>query len=1023
MSHPYSLPGAIERVPGSLWLLASEGGALAFLDGNTREAFGDEIGNVKRVPISSFGVVPVEMRMDPDATLNDATLHAEDLVYIAGGRFGFWVMQAHPGPTIPLSARRVDDHDSAAPDGDSARWCSAVDVVEIGETRYLAVLFSARANNRLRLYPLQDVRDLFAGSGPWAELGSELTATVEVALDEHEDWQPTPGTNGFAEAFGYGMDVLGSDIYVALGTHGLVRVEFDPQDLQNPVVQGGPVFGTGSYYATTLDPLFGDLVYWRNPSNPLLAATVERSHPPFFGGLVAYSHGGKDYLIASVDHLGWLRLNLTDDGFDHEMDIEYHPGETYDLIVAQQQPNQEARSLVGNGVTGLPTHAYTYARRLDLCQTPLGPALAVAVHAHPLWLFPGCQNEGRQVGSVLDMYGGVRLSVTGPIQGHYRWTLLYRLHPPAAAHPELVTQIRGGGGYVKILQPILTGGEEEPMGDFQGGGSSSLLYPPLIVYTGAVKDTIGVRGIPDSVSNAPVHLDGRQAALRVKVAWDPVDIGEFDPDLDPDPYTYGDVWHRSAEGRPGWMIREMVPSLGDHNVLLLGGNDSGLIGMGLVAACNAIVRTFPFNQVGGAHGIIFDHGSQWVPDPQSGLDGNVVIGQGSKPAYRDIYQAVVMKNGDPCADPPDAPSVSKVVFFQPILDRYIGTLRIFLAGAGRINLDYENDIGKQVLFLTVHKTPEGVVAFPRDVIEARIDSFGHEAVVELPEENPPIEYGKLDTHPEYQNIPTYPAPGIPLDFLGNGNNKLNVSALLQTYFPQLVKLRGPESMVRDRWVLVVPSGSVQFPWDHPFQDDHELIAQNWPDWLPPSEFLAHNDRLMVRLFDVTNPEHIAGPGASFKEYTLLGPNQRSHAARVEVVDFEDRTWCFVADFGGSVVVYDLTDILQSPSGAIFQAGSEHAIWHSPEGISDNLPRNIPTVLPEIVDGRLIVYASVWRHGLAVLEFHPDEIDPADRLQHLKTIQTPGTASGLAFREVGSEKQLIVTDEAAGFRIYRRATQE
>lgn len=74
------------------------------------------------------------------------------------------------------------------------------------------------------------------------------------------------------------------------------------------------------------------------------------------------------------------------------------------------------------------------------------------------------------------------------------------------------------------------------------------------------------------------------------------------------------------------------------------------------------------------------------------------------------------------------------------------------------------------------------------------------------------------------------------------------------------------------------------------------------------------------------------------------------------------------------------------------------------------------MLPDVVEGRLFLYVGIWRHGVAVLEFLPSE-PFGSRLVHVKTLQTPGTASGLSFRDVGGNRQLMVGDGSAGFRVF------
>jgi hypothetical protein len=133
---------------------------------------------------------------------------------------------------------------------------------------------------------------------------------------------------------------------------------------------------------------------------------------------------------------------------------------------------------------------------------------------------------------------------------------------------------------------------------------------------------------------------------------------------------------------------------------------------------------------------------------------------------------------------------------------------------------------------------------------------------------------------------------------------------------------------------------------------------------------------------------------------------------------------FVADFGGHLYVYDVTevpDLTRSPQGL----GASHLLhfWQAPTGVLDTLPSNVRALAIDNVNDDLVrAYVGVPGIGIEILDLQRVSgtnqwgFDP--QVTH---IETPGDAYGLVIRPYdtlsGAQKALLVSDSFAGLRIY------
>ncbi|MFQ5460131.1 MAG: hypothetical protein ACE5EL_05010, partial [Anaerolineae bacterium] len=357
--HPPSRPHAFTTTSDGRWLYQSEGGTITFIhtwDGNdySNAEFVKHDGG-KRVTVGSRGVLASRMILDPDSGLPplDLATHPADLLYIAGGRDGLWVMEADTDTNYTDNKSwRVDDSGNNTDLIQfNRRWCCDVNTMKVDGKQYLLALFTKKSQSRLRVYELSKVRAIANPAN--SEKGNEINADLQVKLDDNpnEIQSPPLPDPQFGRSVAVAMAVdqqgtgtagEGADVYVAMGHHGLVKVSFAP-----------PPLGTGPPVATTTwGPLFGDRapvpVQSSGMSNAVYGnlklvenrphlgeVRVERSEYPFFTDVAVFQGtvGGVAFhqLFVAVDHLFWLTYDL-DVPFGPTMPILHHHGQETDVV-------------------------------------------------------------------------------------------------------------------------------------------------------------------------------------------------------------------------------------------------------------------------------------------------------------------------------------------------------------------------------------------------------------------------------------------------------------------------------------------------------------------------------------------------------------------------------------------------------------------------------------------------------------------------------------------------------------------
>lgn len=350
-THPFSRTKAFTATEDGDWLYSAEGGSMAFI--NMRDSQGmftdadmHEPNATKKISVGKHGVNASRMILD--------TLRGGDLLYLAGGRDGLWVMDSDPDPSIPPNrAWRVDDSGNTNPATQgSRRWCSDVQLTTVEGVDYLVAVFGKKTSSVLRIYRLDDVRAIADPSN--AELGNEIAPFAQITLKKHPD-APVPGGDVLGRSIALAVDctVLGNPgdeklfAYVAMGPHGLARVRFDPGQGSNFTigVAWGPVFGDSSHYElgnglipnvpkeTYQSSVYTDDREFYGPAGTV----IDRVEAPAFtdvkvyrGELLVEGELKDVYQVyATVDHLNWVMFDLdpgTGAGWSSTMPIAHHEG-------------------------------------------------------------------------------------------------------------------------------------------------------------------------------------------------------------------------------------------------------------------------------------------------------------------------------------------------------------------------------------------------------------------------------------------------------------------------------------------------------------------------------------------------------------------------------------------------------------------------------------------------------------------------------------------------------------------------
>jgi hypothetical protein len=387
--HAFGDPAANLCTEDGDWGFFSEGGRLVFYDfreidvldpgisvpdpnGVSTDFILNPINDRKNIQIGTLGIRPAEMITHPDLDLSDdgSSLapdanDANDIVFIAGGRFGLWAMEAHPHKDYENKFVRIDN--SGNPNSgrqNSERYCNGLEIVQVGSQRYLVALFAKARANRVRLYNLNDIGSVFLNADADG-LGGELMPVRNIHLQNRTDAPPSAlhnhpsgPANVLGAPFASDVDVevctaTLTNLYVAMGVHGIIRVTLREAS-GAPIVskKWGPMFGTdcpGGYDDLDLSipgtanntSGFPARRYrnfeWKRMERSQRFEEVTRTDPPAFVDIAVHNDGTDCKLYAAVDHLGWVQFDISDfTDWDPGMPIAHHEG--YDVSLQPTSP-------------------------------------------------------------------------------------------------------------------------------------------------------------------------------------------------------------------------------------------------------------------------------------------------------------------------------------------------------------------------------------------------------------------------------------------------------------------------------------------------------------------------------------------------------------------------------------------------------------------------------------------------------------------------------------------------------------
>jgi hypothetical protein len=998
--HPHSLPGPVTSTPDGGILYVAEAGVLAVIEADQASSHKKPIKPPE--PISSLGVRAVELRLDPDAEL--------ELLYVAGGRNGLWIMEADPDPMSgPLLATRIDAGDT----GSGGRtWCNDIDFLEHEGTTYLVALFAHKLCSRVRLYPLNSVRALLdpTTSPSYQETGNELTALVDVGVGGNCSFV-TPRS----VSFGYGLTVDGTNVYVALGSYGVQRVRFPGTTITTFQVTDGPWFGDGSYYAQNVLALYENCTFH------------ERSDPPQVVDVAVQREGSSAWLWLAADSLGILRFDLSY-GWSQSMPIDHQEGEWVTVDGGDFDDRHEIRLLFANptgqdhGGEQEDVFIQTYAHRLSIADTSRGPVLAVAVARRPLIFSDSILDEGRTLGHLGTGHQGTGYilgfteddgsptellppNTTGP----YEYTILYDLTALVPVTPD------------DTLHPPLA---EYQFAKFVREGGRHLYLPPE-----QPEETQQVPGQLIAFGSTRLNAANRHSSFRALWDW-PGDttVSTGATNALPD-----EVLARSKDFRPGRNGYEVTQSPTNPRLLNTSSNDASFPPDGFLAYCNGeFVRYYDppmTNPPGGADvrgtfGIIFNPFSTWPVDWNDHGLGDFVFGAGKASATDPTrWMLVHVDPGQALCNPlytdHRLPERVKTIFISDQQDRFGKLGRGFYNGSSSVllpfDLHYRTDDGAALIFHSRCATPAGGLVMNRETLEyiSATATDGHI----VPNDEIDVFLRELLTHPEFANAYNLTTP--PVAFLTTHN----LQGRIVTFAPQLAQLPAPEeSSYDDHWVVAYPSGAIHFP--------PSVATIVDPEHAPDSIYLTYYDHAMVRVFDVNDYDSLEDPDAPIAAYTLIGPRPQTSAFRLEHLDWKGERYIFVGDFGGSVLVWRVTGLLDMPSGTIIEPdpyGTAAAAfveeWSAPESVSDDINNNVWHIAiahetwDDGTDDRdeIYVYALTGRYGLAVLRFDPGAA-PGQRLTKVHDVRTPSGMGGLWMeRDENGPQRLFINESTTGMR--------
>jgi len=349
-AYPESLLTAMATDDVGNWLFSAEGGKLAIVDLHgiddstpaNPDPFDDPL-RVHRVDIGPWGVRPAALLLDPEGDLDkdsgdddNASNDREDLLYVAGGVMGLWVLEARTSMAIPddNDIVRVDDSwNGIQTQVNGFHHCNQLETITVGGVDYLIATFARKGKSTLRFYRLSRLRDLAEAGAPNPDgTGAEIAPDHIVPLPARPGFsQPGSATSSFPTGIAVDQAASPVRIFVSMRTHGVVRVTpvGNATGIVYSDVEWGPMMGDGSPAAANEPVGFAGIYHnldYRIMSRAVEFGDIERSEPPVYTDVAVQNDTIGHFLYCTVDHLNWVRYDLSG-AWASTLAIEHHEGE------------------------------------------------------------------------------------------------------------------------------------------------------------------------------------------------------------------------------------------------------------------------------------------------------------------------------------------------------------------------------------------------------------------------------------------------------------------------------------------------------------------------------------------------------------------------------------------------------------------------------------------------------------------------------------------------------------------------
>ncbi len=1057
-AYAHGRPRTATVTPSGRWLLVAEGGALTFVDtydgsNYIEDGFTENYGHLK-VQLSEHGYLPARMILDPLAA-DPPVGGANDLLYVAAGRDGLWVARLDSTDSENNRSWRVDDSGNLIPTTqNSRRWCSDVKIATVGGTQYLLALFSAKGKSWMRAYELTRIRSIAQADYP-EETTHEIAADKAVKLWEnpHAPNLFTYDSYGGCVAMAMAVDQVSADeadVYVALGHHGLAKVNLTmgagPTGTMIALVSPGPVFGTGSPYAddtassnhphdTYVNLVMEDAKAYHETIH------VDREELPFVTNVEVFRGqiDGQDthHLFVSVDHLFWMVFDLKNQSFSPSMPILHHAGvrELYDPETRFHEqpaiaPESEFKNL-GWTLQKPGRDEYGFAHCARVVEAGGKHYLVVSTGRKP----------------ILDEYL-VAVYENVPYDGLLRW----------------------GGGDAELPAAMGTWLYE------LGYDGREYTYEPMSFYPIGGQEVL----VPElqELADDPTYQLKVFTAGTITVVTSPIlrrgGVGMgLVPTNEPPPAT-PTVLRRTSEDVLGKTAFSIGTLEGEPNLVITGVNDGYLGSSGFLSTeYEPSTQTWSFlvhprltGEPERMTGHIWEAESQWA----WGAGGNPPVeyrylwAEGKTPTpptgagnpWRVPARWYLARLAMPASGDYDLISLNAHWYFTGTEDRFTNAGRPYYMGA-YMSQEFDAFLATQLidhrhLFAGIQRTPEGLTVVDRGQVLTYVDLVTSGEDVGLDEAVPnPADRIKLVTHPEFNNMS---GSDTTLQYFWRGEERDTGDVLdgnqdmighTFTWLPRLIEVKDPATDQMGAWVLAVPCGTINADPDWDIYDennpDHDYGNE---DWLPTAgsiweTYFGHGLVQFWRMVDegtrfwpeVTTLSGVTDNSPLRKIIGSHGPHSFDPVGNIWPLESihmpnPDRVYLFCGDLAGRLYVYQIENVLYWDDDPEAPVDPQYLVASWTSDATPALFDDLPGMLMDIeVDYRggstAIVYLTVRRIGVVMLRFNP-EGTPGSELQLLGRIQLPSAwADHMHLRaNEGTENgpvHLLVSDYDSGIRLF------